>query len=213
MLPGIELCVQNLPDCPAIKLWLFDQTSLPIPIQQEQFESIWRHPCYWGFCWASGQVLAQQILANPKPYQHKTIIDFGAGSGVVAIAAALAGAKRVIACDLDPLALASCAANAKLNQVSLELCDDILSLDHQADWVIAADVLYDLENLAWLDELPKFGQQVLIADSRIKHWPRNDYQRIAEQKSDTVPDLGESFEFGNVRLYQYESPISLKRET
>ena len=76
------------------------------PMSQGEIQNIFTAPPYWSFCWASGLALAQWILDNPKHVADKQVIDVGAGSGIVALAAKLAGAKTVVSCDLDPMALA-----------------------------------------------------------------------------------------------------------
>ncbi|MCG2973986.1 50S ribosomal protein L11 methyltransferase, partial [Escherichia coli] len=78
----------------------------------------------------------------PEHVRDKVVLDFGAGSGVVAIAAKLAGAKRVICCDIDAVSLAACRENARLNSVELEYLEDLYQSE-QVDVLLAADVLYD----------------------------------------------------------------------
>ncbi|MEQ8516411.1 MAG: 50S ribosomal protein L11 methyltransferase, partial [Chromatocurvus sp.] len=107
-------------------------------------------PLYWVFCWASGQVLAAELLRHPQRVRGRRVLDFGSGSGVVAIAAALAGAREVIACDSDPHALRACAENARLNNVELTLAAAYDDVAGDVDVVTAADVLYDRDNLACL---------------------------------------------------------------
>ena len=86
-------------------------------------------PAYWAFCWASGQVTARFLLDNPSICKNKTVIDFGSGSGVLSVAAALTGAASVIACDSDADARAAILENAKLNQVkSIEVISDLKKL-------------------------------------------------------------------------------------
>jgi predicted nicotinamide N-methyase len=89
-----------------------------------------------GWRWRSG------LLAEPHHVKDKVVLDFGAGSGVVAIAAKMAGAKRVICCDIDQVSLESCRENALLNNVELEYLDDLYKSE-QVDVLLAADVLYD----------------------------------------------------------------------
>ena len=111
LLPDIRLLATPLPLVPEIRLWLLDEL-VDERLDQEVANALMEAPPYWSLCWASGQVLARHLLADPQWVRGKTVLDVGPGSGVVAIAAALAGAARVIACDLDPDALAATAANA-----------------------------------------------------------------------------------------------------
>jgi predicted nicotinamide N-methyase len=201
MLPDAYLSKQSLPQCNEIKLWLVD----PIPMQrrfsQDEILAIQAYPAYWAFCWASGQVLARYILDNPELVRDKRVMDFGAGSGVVATACVMAGAKQVIACDIDPDALLSCQENAKLNNVDYELHGDLFEFDQELDLLIAADVLYDKANLPLLNIFLEKAPAVLVADSRVKNFDFPPYQAIGRIDSFTVPDLDELDEFRLVNLY------------
>lgn len=202
MLIDARITEQALPQCPEIKLWLVDPLPMQRPFSQEEILAIQAYPAYWAFCWASGQVLARYILKNPELVKNKRVMDFGAGSGVVAIAAILAGAKQVIACDIDPDALLSCQENAKLNHVDFELHGDLFEFDQEIDLLIAADVLYDKANLPLLDVFLKKAPEVLVADSRVKNFSFPPYQAIGQIDSFTVPDLDELDEFRLVNLYK-----------
>tara|TARA_B110000881_G_scaffold220897_1_gene247835 strand:+ start:29 stop:544 length:516 start_codon:yes stop_codon:yes gene_type:complete len=160
-------------------------------------------PAYWCFCWASGQVLAQYLLAHPERVAGKSVVDFGAGSGVVGIAARLAGASEVLAVDLDPAALAACAVNAAINGVQLTLASDLGSIETPIDLIIAADVLYDRDNLHFLEALPTLATDVLIADSRIKNFNHPHYRLLQTQTATTWPDLEEHPEYNQVRLFEH----------
>jgi predicted nicotinamide N-methyase len=159
------------------------------------------NPLYWVFCWASGRVLARYLMDHPGLVKGRRVVDFGCGSGVVAIAAALAGAAEVIACDIDPLALRAARVNAALNGVTLTLRDDFDAIDGVVDLIIVADVLYDRGNLPWLQRFVERAQRVLIADSRVKGFDEPLYRPIARHASCTLPDLDESREFRDVRIY------------
>ena len=158
-------------------------------------------PPYWAFCWASGLALARYLAEQPHWVQGKRVLDFGAGSGVAAIAAARAGALEVLACDLDPLALAACRANAELNDVQLHYSSDFFAEADRFDLILVADVLYDRENLPLLDQFLTRGQQVLVADSRVRDFKHPLYRQLDSLKALTLPDLAEPHEFRNVSLY------------
>lgn len=203
MLSDAFVSPQALPQCPDIQLYLVDPSTMQRAFTLDEVRSIWENTAYWAFCWASGQVLAKYILDNPDTVKNKKVLDFGTGSGVVAVAAMKAGASHVIACDIDQDALVSCKANAKLNNVKFELNDDLFSIqDKDIDLLIAADVLYDRENLSFLDTFFRFSDHVLLADSRIKDFKHSHYQHIDKIESFTVPDLDELDEFRWVNLYQ-----------
>ncbi|MFE8070522.1 50S ribosomal protein L11 methyltransferase [Marinobacteraceae bacterium S3BR75-40.1] len=188
--------------CPEIPLYLFDPAVLEGPLTHDQAQAVVAEPAYWSFCWASGQVLAAAILAHPEWVRGKRVIDFGSGSGIVAIAAALAGAREVVACDLDAQALDAVAANAAANDVTLSYCRDWFQREGAFDLVTAADVLYDPDNRPFLDEFVAAAPEVLLADSRVKNLDHPPYVAFDEVECTTWPDLNEFEEFNRVRLYR-----------
>ena len=127
-------------------------------------------PPYWAFAWAGGQALARYLLDHREAVAGKTVLDFGSGSGLAAIAAAKAGARRVIAAEIDDFARAAIALNAAANDVSIEMSrpTDVIGTDDPA-WqiVIAGDVCYEQPMArhveAWLKRLARRAL-VLIGD-------------------------------------------------
>lgn len=202
ILPTAKIIATPLPQVPEIELFLLDAAFGDYRMSQEEIQTAMNNPYYWVFCWASGQVLARWILDNKKQFENKTIIDFGCGSGIAAIAAKMAGAKHVIACDIDPDAIIASKANAELNQVQLEYLNDFNNLDKHIDMIIVADVLYDKANLSWLDLFVQKANQTIIADSRIKNFSHPSYKKTSSMQSFTLPDLDESQEFRHVTLYE-----------
>ncbi|MDF1763534.1 MAG: 50S ribosomal protein L11 methyltransferase [Oleibacter sp.] len=208
MLYDAQLVQQTLPQCPQIKLWLLD----PIPMQRafsaEEVESIETYPAYWAMCWASGQILARHVSANPDIVAGKRVLDFGSGSGVVAIAAALAGATEVVALDQDADALLACQANAQLNHVELNTTSKLLEFETPFDLLLVADVLYDRDNLSLLDQFLGMATNVLLADSRVHNFQHPHYVLMNTEESATHPDLDEANDFRRVRIYRSEqSPL------
>lgn len=200
LMPDAKIQPHSIPDT-GIELLLINPDYPQHALPSEVALALMEQPLYWAFCWASGVVLAQYILKNPEIVKDKTVLDFGSGSGVVAIAAAKANAKHVVACDIDPNALLAIKENANFNDVKLTLIDDFNKIELSFDVLTAADVLYDRDNLHWLDEFNKKAKQVLLADSRIKNFQHARYEKIGEVESCTLPDLDESSEFRNVSLY------------
>ena len=130
LLGDARLSATVLPDTD-LRLWLIDPANMDRCFSPEETRRILEEPPYWCFCWASGLVLVDWLARHPEWVRGKRVLDLGAGSGVAAIAAARAGAAQVVACDLDPLALAACRANAELNGVQLGYSNDLyLSLIH-----------------------------------------------------------------------------------
>ncbi|WP_181298119.1 methyltransferase [Pseudomonas sp. Q2-TVG4-2] len=194
------LIAETLPDTD-IRLWLIDAANMGRAFSPEETRRILEEPPYWCFCWASGLVLARWLAAHPEWVRGKRVLDFGAGSGVAAIAAAKAGALEVVACDLDPLALAACRANAALNGVQLRYSTDFFDEADRYDLIIVADVLYDRANLPLLDQFLSRGRQALVADSRVRDFQHPLYSRLALFDACTWPDLAEPAEFRRVSLY------------
>lgn len=205
-LPGAELQSQALPLVPEIELLLLADTMSARELPHELAASLMEDPLYWVFCWASGQVLARYLFDNPDTVAGKTVLDFGSGSGVVAIAAARVGAERVIACDCDPIAQLAISRNAQRNGVELELIDSLDAAIPALDLILVADVLYDRENLPLLDKFLDRARAVLVADSRIRDFRHPPYEKIAERESRTHPDLDECSEFNRVSLYSAIAP-------
>ncbi len=139
--------VGHAPIVPELSLRLATESTALWRATESWLEEIGLAPPYWAFSWAGGQALARFILDRPGYVAGLQVIDFGSGGGIVAMAAKLAGAARVIAVDRDPVALVACAINADANGVELELveCESLLSVDglHTADVVLAGDVFYE----------------------------------------------------------------------
>ncbi len=206
-LPSYDLVITSPPLCPSLRLALLEDTLPEAALPEHVRQKVMAQPAYWAFCWASGQVLAAHILKNPDIVKDKVVLDFGAGSGVVGIAAMLAGAARVTCCDNDPNALLACQTNAALNEVEIALIDDLEEAPTHQDLVIAADVLYDRENFPILEALPRVANAVLVADSRIKNFDHPLYHLIDQKTATTWPDLEEYPEYNRVSIYSGRSLI------
>ena len=184
-----------------LKLWLIDGDNMDRAFSPEETRRILHEPPYWSFCWASGLAMARYLVEQPYWVAGKRVLDFGAGSGVAGIAALKAGALEVVACDLDPLALAACQANALLNDVTLGYSEDFFAEDDRFDLILVADVLYDRANLPLLDQFLSRGREALVADSRVRDFQHPLYRRIEMLEAMTLPDLAEPEEFRHVSLY------------
>ena len=151
-------------------------------------------PPYWAFPWAGGLALARYILDHPEIVRDRRVLDLGSGSGLVAIAAALAGASAVTAAEIDPYALASMALNAPANGVSVSvIADDITGGRPPAvDLIFVGDLFYEHELAervtAFLDRCLIAGIEVLVGDPGRQYLPNARLRRLAEY---TVPDVGD----------------------
>lgn len=204
--PHGHLLPMRLPDVEGrpsdISLWLADPAIMAARLSEEVINAIFEDPAYWSFAWASGQALARQLQDNPHWVAGKTVLDFGCGSAVAGIAAKLAGAKRVIACDLDAGALLAAQANAQRNGVELDYLDDFFALNEPVDVLLAADVLYDWENKPLLPLFLQKATRVIIADSRVRNFAEPGYVHTGTMQAVTFPDLGEFEEFKTVNFYE-----------
>ncbi|HSG90896.1 MAG TPA: 50S ribosomal protein L11 methyltransferase [Pseudomonadales bacterium] len=200
-LPGARLQDSALPLVPELRLWLLHEAFDRGPLPHEVAAAVSADPAYWAFCWASGQALARWILDHPQRVAGRTVLDFGAGSGIAGIAAARAGARRVIACDIDAGARLACAVNARHNGVHLEICDDLDAVP-ACDLVLVADVLYDPANRPLMDALRARFADLLLADSRVRPESLADWSLFDEVDADTLPDLDESPMNRRVRFYE-----------
>ena len=104
---------------------------------------------YWAFAWAGGQALARYILDHPDLVAGRRVLDIASGSGLVAIAAAKAGAKHVIANDVDLLSVVALSINAGVNNSPIEansadlLADDSPLDPANIDVLLLGDVFYE----------------------------------------------------------------------
>lgn len=206
ILPAARVERIALRDVPELSLYLLNADFCSAALTPEEQHAALNYPAYWAFCWASGQVLARYLLDHPQLVAGKVVLDFGCGSGVAGIAAARAGAARVIACDVDEDALCATRHNARLNAVELELVNDFDAVRAAVDVIVVADVLYDRANLDWLPRFLQRAPRVLVADSRIRDFDVPNYRCIGSFTSSTWPDLDESAEFNAVRLYRGDRP-------
>ncbi len=146
---------------------------------------------YWAYGWAGGTVLARHVLDHPETVAGRRVLDLGCGSGLVAIAAARAGARHVTATDLDPHALAATQINAEANDVTVEVASDVAT-SPDVDIVLAGDVFYTddvaARSLAFLDACAAAGIHVLVGDPGRTFLPFDRLERIAEY---AVPDFGQ----------------------
>jgi len=150
-------------------------------------------PPYWAYHWAGGSALARHLLAHPECVRNRDVIDLGCGSGIVAIAAAIGGA-RVTAVDTDAYAIAATRLNAAANGVRLEVLQSDL-LDGPppvAEVVLVGDLFYNRalarRSLAFLRRCQDCGIEVLVGDPGRKPLPRNKLKLLA---SYAVADFGE----------------------
>jgi predicted nicotinamide N-methyase len=185
---------------------------LPVPLAPElvvhqatELTPLWRATAaelatsdpapFWAFPWAGGQALARHLLDHPELVRGRAVYDFATGGGVVALAAARAGAARVTACDLDDFALAAVRANALLNGVELEVrSGDPLGAPLPGyDVVTAGDIFYERplaeEGLAWLGRLVADGALALVGDPGRVYTPSAGLEELATYDVPTTLEI------------------------
>lgn len=182
------------PLVPEIRLHLASEV---VPLWQATEETLTRRglpPPYWAFAWPGGQAIARYVLDNPALLRDARVLDFAAGSGLAAIAAAKAGAARVAAAEIDEFALAAIALNAALNGVTVEtIGEDPIGRPSAWDVVLAGDVCYErpmAERASrWFADLAAAGTEVLMADPGRAYLPRQGLEELARYDVPTSLDL------------------------
>ena len=183
------------PLVPEIRLHLATEIT---PIWQATEETLARSalpPPFWAFAWAGGQALARYLLDHPEAVAGRSVLDFGAGSGLVAIAAAKAGAASVLAAEIDHFAAAAIAANAALNEVAIAVttADVLDTCDPRWEVVTAGDVCYErpmAERVtAWLRVLAARGSLIPLGDPGRAYLPRYGMQERARYLVPTSREL------------------------
>ncbi len=151
-------------------------------------------PPFWAFAWPGGLALARTVLDQPGLVAGKRVLDFAAGCGVGAIAAALAGAAMVEAAEIDPLALAATRLNAALNGVAVATPDgDVVGSPCRWDLILAGDVCYEAPMtghiLPWLRAMAGAGAEVWIADPGRAYLPKAGMALISTHRVTTTREL------------------------
>jgi len=152
-------------------------------------------PPYWAYAWAGGAVLARYILDHPMSVAGRRVLDLGAGSGLVGIAAAKAGACEVVAAEIDRNGIAALGLNAAANGVAITVVDGDITGGPPplVDLVLAGDVFYGQDVAArimpFLDRCLAVGVEILVGDPGRAYLPRSRLRLLAEYK---VPDFGET---------------------
>ena len=182
------------PLVPEITLYLATEVVPLWRKTEEEIETQGVPPPYWAFAWAGGQALARYVLDNPQLVGGRRVLDFGAGSGLLAIAAAKAGAARVLAADIDPFAAAAIALNCAVNGVAVETTtSDIIGAAGDRDIVLVGDMCYERplaeRLLAWLADCTRRGADVLLGDPGRSYFPKSGVENLATYRVPTSREL------------------------
>jgi len=203
LLKNAKITLTLLPLTPEIQLYLLNEDYPQHNLTREETQALMNDPPFWSFCWSSGQVLARWVLDRKELVKGRRVLDFGTGSGIVSVAAALSGARKVLACDIDPVALEAVKANAELNRVQIEVSKDFESLSAKGfEVILAADVLYDVDIFPFVKKFPELASEVILADSRVRDLTLEPYRKVGQGVAVTCPDLQEPEEFRHVSIYR-----------
>jgi predicted nicotinamide N-methyase len=180
--------------CPELRL----HTATDLPSLWKEHESrigrLGAAAPFWGIAWPGGQALARFVLDHGPLVAGRTVLDFGSGCGICAIAAARAGARSVEAADIDPYSRLAIGANARLNGASVTIGQtDVMAEQPRWDVVLASDVWYDrflAERVTpWLRSLARAGTMVLLGDIGRAHFPRSGLVEHASYAIRTMQSL------------------------
>jgi len=195
------------PLVPEIRLHLATEVVPLWRKTEEKLEAEGIPPPYWAFAWAGGQALARYLLDNPHEVAGRSALDFGCGSGLVAIAATKAGAARVLASDIDPFARTAVALNAAANGVSVDrTSEDVIGSD--ADWsvILLGDMCYERplaeRLLGWLADCARTGTRILLGDPGRAYLPKSGVQKLATYGVQTTREL-EDREIRETSVYRW----------
>ncbi len=167
-------------------------------------------PPYWAWPWVGGQALARHVLDEPALVRGRSVVDIGAGGGIVAIAAALAGARSVVAIDIEAFAITAAELNAEANGVAIEVIEkDPVGTDDGWDVVLVGDLWYEDDVAArltpWLRSLAARGAVVLTGDPGRAHLPTSGLTAIATYEVRTEIDI-EDVDLKTVRILSFDPP-------
>jgi predicted nicotinamide N-methyase len=183
-----------VPDAPEISLHVAEEATALWQKTEDELEQMGLPPPFWAFAWAGGQALARYILDHSDLVRGRTVLDVASGSGLVAIAAAMAGAAEVQAADIDAFAAAAIAINAEANRVSVApRLADLVGTDEGWDVVLTGDIFYERDIAArmwpWLAALEARGATVLIGDPGRSYLPKDKVEQIAQYRVQVTREL------------------------
>jgi predicted nicotinamide N-methyase len=186
-----------VPLVPSILIHAADEATTLWSKTEDELGAIGLPPPFWAFPWAGGQALARYLLDHPHEARGKCTLDFAAGSGLVGIAAARAGASHAQACDIDPFAAAAARLNAAANDAPLQSrLEDLVGRDEGWELVLAGDVSYERDMAQrvtqWLRKLAGRGARVLIGDPGRAYLARAVMEPIAQYDAPTSRDIEDS---------------------
>jgi predicted nicotinamide N-methyase len=172
------------PHVPEIRLHLADEAVPLWQATEEELEAKGLPPPFWAFAWAGGQALARHVLDHPGLVAQAEVLDLASGSGLVAIAAAKAGARHVLAADIDVFSQEAIAINAALNAAPVDVTgDDLIGTAIRQQVILVGDLFYERDLagrlMVWLEQLAAEGRTVLVGDPGRAYLPKDRLKLLA----------------------------------
>jgi predicted nicotinamide N-methyase len=180
-----ETRLLRVPHAPEIQLYLADEAVELWKRTEEELAEMGLPPPFWAFAWAGGQALARYVLDHPEQVRGRYVLDFASGSGLVGIAAHLAGAAQIDASDIDEFAITAITLNSAINGAMIKpRLENMIGRDEGWDIICAGDVCYERdmasEAIQWLQQCAKRGALILIGDPGRSYLPRHLLKPLAD---------------------------------
>ncbi|MBL8552348.1 MAG: methyltransferase [Hyphomonadaceae bacterium] len=177
------------PLVPEVRMHLADDAVALWEMTEATLEKIGLPPPFWAFAWAGGQALARYVLEHPEIVRGKRVWDVGAGGGLLAIAASLAGASEAHAFDIDPFATHAARLNAALSGAAVQAWTrDVVGAPSDADVILVGDLCYERDTaarlIAWLQVAN--AAETLLGDPGRTYLPKSGLARLAEYDVPTI---------------------------
>lgn len=186
------------PLIPEIRLYLASEIVPIWQMTEEEMQENGLPPPFWAFAWAGGQALSRYILDNPHVVSGKNVLDFGSGSGLIGIAAKMAGAQSVLCADIDAFAEQAIILNAAENKTPLTATTEDLVGVKNRGWqvILVGDMCYEgplaARIEAWLRRLVSEGVEVLIGDPGRTYLPKTGLEKLISYAVKTTRELEDS---------------------
>jgi predicted nicotinamide N-methyase len=182
------------PLVPEVRLHLASEVVPLWHKTEEELEAAGIPPPFWAFAWAGGQALARYVLDHPGIVRGKSVLDLGAGSGLIGIAAIKAAAASVLCADIDRFAFAAIGLNASANDVAITATnEDMIGRTDAWDVILVGDMCYERplaeRLLAWLTARVAAGTSVLIGDPGRSYLPKSGIEKLETYRVQTTREL------------------------
>ncbi len=207
---AVNTLLTSPPLIPELRLHLATEVTPLWQATEATLGTLGLPPPYWAFAWVGGQAVARHILDHPEIVRGLRVLDFAAGCGLIALAAARAGAASVTAVDIDLFALAAIRLNAAANGLEIAVSGEnvVGRPPGGTDVVLAGDVCYERPMaeavMAWLRAEAAAGTCVIIGDPGRSYLPRTGLTALARHMIPTISDV-EDVDIKSTTVWRVES--------